>query len=344
MGGGQEPGGKEKFVSNVRWCKSRGEERLGNMQESLPDAGRRRKQSTMLPILRKLLVLGGVVMVLGYVGISLLVAWVLGKPPRQDIVGTPQSEGDLAYEDITFPARGDRVPISAWFIPHANSNKAIILVHGKGQCRTCEFNGKSLSLAVALQQRGFHILMLDLRGHGRSGDGLFTFGLRERRDVLGAVDWLRNRGFEAGRIGLLGVSMGAASSIGAASEEPAIGALVVDSSYAEFFPVLEKAFPKESHLPGFFLPSTLLALRLMGGEDVARVRPVDEMRALAPRPTLIIHAEGDQLIPLSHAHQLQAANPAAELWVIPAKEHAKTYNDNPQRYVERVAAFFAAHL
>lgn len=292
----------------------------------------------------RLVLLLVLLLLIPYVGIALVAAYVLGTPPRRKIVGTPTSVGGIVYDNITFPARVDETPIAAWFLPNHSSTKAIIVVHGKGQCRTCEFSDQAIPFAISLRQQGFNVLMLDLRGHGESGKGIFTFGLRERRDVLGAVDWLRGRGFVAGSIGVLGVSMGAASSIGAAAEEPAIGALVADSSYAEFYPVVKAEFPRESNLPGWFLPPMLAFLRLMNGEDISCARPVAEIGAIAPRPVLLIHAQGDGLIPLAHAHQLKAALPTADLWIVPTEEHAKTYNHDPAGYVQRVATFFHSSL
>jgi uncharacterized protein len=279
-----------------------------------------------------------------YVIIPTIAALVLTVPPRQPIVGNPKEGAGLDYQDITFPARHDGVPISAWFIPRPDSQQVVVLVHGKGMCRTCEFDGQFLTFAAALHRRGFNTLMLDLRGHGKSGDGRFTYAIRERWDVQGAVDWLLAQGFEPGNIGVLGGSMGAASSIGATAEEPAIGALVADSSYADFRSILVQEFPRESYLPGFFLPPTLVAVRLLVGEDITRSRPVDEIGAIAPRPVLLIHARGDRLIPLSHAERLARALPESQLWISDAERHVGTYNHDPEAYIERVATFFEGNL
>jgi pimeloyl-ACP methyl ester carboxylesterase len=283
-------------------------------------------------------------LILGYGGISFLVAYIITIPPRLALKGTPEQQDGLAYQDVTFPSRHDNVPISAWFIPKDGSSRVVILVHGKGQTRTQEFNGCYLEVAAMLHERGFNILMLDLRGHGKSGDARFTYAIRERYDVLGAVDWLQKQGFSAGSMGVLGVSMGAASSIHAAAEEPAIGAVVSDSAFAEFLPIVERAFTQESGLPPFFLPSTVWAIGVLTGEDVALSRPVAVLGNIAPRPVLLIHAKGDELIPVDHAYQLQAALPGSELWIVPVKEHAKTFNADKQAYSERVGGFFETHL
>lgn len=288
----------------------------------------------------------GVLAVAGvvYVGLPMITAHVLTRPPRLDVTGDPQRDEGLFYQEIIFPSRGDSISIAAWFLPNTESTRALIFVHGKGQCRSSEFNGKSLELGAALQRHGFNVLMLDLRGHGKSGDARFTFALRERRDVQGAVDWLREQGFAPGSIGVIGVSMGGATAIGAAAEDPAIGAVVSDSAYAEFEDVLIRKFPDESGLPGFMLPPTLVATRFLVGEDIVASRPIDEIDEVAPRPVLLIHAEGDELIPVEHVHRLHAAMPEAELWVVPTPEHAKTYNHAPGEYVDRVSSFFEEHL
>ena len=261
-------------------------------------------------------------------------------------MGDPQATLGLAYEEVDFRARGEPIALSGWFIPApagAGPPRAVIVVHGKDGCRSCGFDGTTLRLAGELQRRGLSVLLFDLRGHGRSGDGRFTFGLRERRDIHGAVDWLLARGFAPGRIGLLGESMGAASSIGAAAEEPAIGALVADSAYATLMPVLEQEFPKVSGLPPALLPGAMLMGRLVVGEDLAASRPVDEIGRIAPRPLLIVHAAGDDVIAASHAAELGAAA-GVEPWIVDGDSHTDTFTAAPEAYAERVGAFFVEAL
>ena len=60
----------------------------------------------------------------------------------------------------------------------------IIMMHGRDASRT---------------DAGFGVLMIDLRGHGQISDARFNFGLMERNDVLGAVDWLRSAALHPAR-------------------------------------------------------------------------------------------------------------------------------------------------
>lgn len=283
------------------------------------------------------------VAILGYGLVSLAAAAILTQPFRQTLKGDPRASLDLAFESVTFPARVDAVSISAWHIPAREATRAIVLVHGMGGCRTCEFQGKVLEFAKAMNARGFAVLMIDLRGHGTSGPGRFTFGQLERRDVLGAVDYLLGRGFKPGRIGVLGISMGAASSIGAAAEEPAIGALVEDSGYSDLNPLLQVEFPRSSGLPVFFLPGTLAAARLITGADITQAVPVREIVKIAPRPVMVIHARGDALVPFAQAGDLARAA-GVEAWITPADGHARSYAASPAEYAARVGDFFERSL
>ncbi len=287
--------------------------------------------------------------VLAFVGISALAAHLATTPIRFPL-DKEKSPGNLGldFEKVTLKARGDGLEIAGWFIPSSTKRRAIILVHGKDANRTREFDrdlndkhpGEFPDLAVSLCRGGFSVLMIDLRGHGESGPSRFGFGLTERRDVLGAVDWLVDRGFSAGRIGVLGVSMGAAAVIGAAAEDNRIGAAVADSSYAEITSIIETQWSSTTHLPSILLLPTKWFAKQVFDCDLDSVRPVDEIGSIR-RPILLIHGETDPLTPPEHARRLEeAAKPWAELWLVRSERHAGVYLDDPRAYVEKVSDFF----
>lgn len=291
-------------------------------------------------ILRWLAFIIPILCVIGYLTIGAVAADGLTTPKRSLASQENPAKFNLAYQDVQFPARGGDAQIAGWFIPHATDQRVIILVHGKDQSRTEEFYGQFPDLALALHQGGFNILMIDLRGHGQSSDAHFSFGLNERRDVEGAVDWLMLKGFKPGKIGVLGVSLGAASSIGAAADDPRIGALVEDSGFASICPIIQTQWGNASGLPDIFLPSSLFMVRVMYGYDLCASQPVNEIVRIAPRPVLIIHSTSDTLVPVSNAEQLKAAAPFAETWIVTGPEHARSFNSDPAGYSQRVINFF----
>ncbi len=279
----------------------------------------------------------------GYAGISAYAASHLTKPTRRSAYGISPALYGLDSRDVYFPARDDGVQISGWYIPCQGSERAVVLVHGKDVSRAIELGGRFLELARALHQAGFAVLMIDLRGHGFSGPGRFTFGTVERRDVLGAVDWLLGQGFRSGCIGLLGISLGSSACLGAAAEEPAVGATVSDSGFAAIEPLVRLHWRSESHLPDFFLPGVSQAARSLYGYDFSASRPVDEVGHI-PGALLLIHGEKDDLVPPAHFDELRAAAPKAETWLVPDAVHAGCFGAGPQEYIRRVAAFFEENL
>jgi fermentation-respiration switch protein FrsA (DUF1100 family) len=279
-----------------------------------------------------------------YFGIGAYAANALTQPKRQFDPEQNPSAYNLDYEEFTFQSRDGEAEIAAWFIPYQGSQQVVIMVHGNNASRTREFDDQFPSMAAALHNAGLNVLMIDLRGHGQSGPGRVTFGMRERQDVLGAVDLLRDRGFLPGSIGVLGVSLGSATSIGATAEEPAIGVLIVDSAFAEIYPVIQDQWQGASGLPNLFLTPTRLMIRLLYGYDLAGSKPVEEIGSIAPRPMMIIHCKTDTYIPVEHANKLCKAAPSAEVWLLEVCDHARTYNAEKEAYESKVTGFFSENL
>src|SRR5258708_11597732 len=207
-----------------------------------------------------------------YVALSLYIATQLVYAPQKPIYATPAAFG-MQFRTGTFPSREDHLLLRGWFIPGLLSNgqltaqRTIIMVHGNRTNRADKVAGL-LNLSVAFAQHGFAVLAFDMRGNGESPPAPLSLGYFEQRDVLGAVDFLRSGAIpypDLGRPRIIagwGVSMGAATLLLAASQEPDIHAVVSDSAYADIIPILEREVPNGGHLPSLFTPGTLIAARL----------------------------------------------------------------------------------
>ena len=287
------------------------------------------------------LLIGSGLLTLSYTGLCLYVATRLVYVAPTPVTTTPGSLG-LAYRDVTFPSRVDHVLLKGWYIPgvlpdgQLTTTNTIIAVHGLRTNRTDPGVGL-LDLSGVLARQGFAVLAFDMRGMGASPPAPISFGLYEQRDVLGAVDWLRSGVLPYPELGrphhLLGwgVSMGAATLLLAAAQEPAIEAIVSDSAYAELLPVLERQLPPQSGLPAFFTPGILEAAQALYGIDYAAVRPVDVVARLAPRPVFFIQGARDTYVPTSALTELALAASAApgaqvQSWLVPGADHAQSFH------------------
>ena len=197
-----------------------------------------------------------------------------------------------------------------------------------------------LGVADGLAQRGYVTLLFDLRGHGaRSGSS--TFGPGDLHDAEAILSWRsRQPSLTSLPLGLLGFSFGGAVACEAMGRFPEASALVLDSTYARFFPILARTIRLRYHLPVPFAWVTWLSTQLAVKRSLARVDPV-VLAARCDRPLLLIHGGDDRTVPTDQARQLyEAWRGPKQLWMEPQAVHVGTYGLDPARYCDRLADFF----
>jgi len=297
-----------------------------------------------------------IVVLLGIIAIG-AVAWrwstELVKSPKPDPPSSPD-EYDLPFIEITFPSR-DGLALHGWFIPAAGvstlssededwgtgSRGTIVLGHGR-------FGSKDPDLEYVpwLHEAGYNCFLFDFRGHGRSEGDYTSFGVHERKDLLGAIDFLKRKGIS--RLGVLGFSLGAVVGIGTAAECEQIVALVADGAFVELRPTLARGAERR-HLPGWLVrPLGPFILWLAGrrvGADLTESEPLLYVASLAPRALFVIHGAEDPYISVGDAQRLyDSAGEPKELWIAPGAGHRRVDEVYPEEYQERVLAFFGRHL
>src|SRR5436305_12255394 len=299
-----------------------------------------KKTDRLLRWIVVVLLIVSVIVTTVYTALSIYIATQLVYVSQKPLYATPASLG-LQFKYVTFPSRVDQVQLKGWYIPGVlpdgtlTSQRTIIVVHGNRTNRADKDVGL-LVLSGDLARHGFAVLAFDMRGTGESPAAPLSLGYFEQRDVLGAVDFLRSGPVpypalsRTRIIGGWGVSMGAATLLMAAAQEPAIRAVVSDSAYADIIPILEREVPKGGHLPSLFTPGALIGARVLYGMDFYAVRPVDIVASIAPRPIFFIHGTSDTFIPASNMNILAAAArtvPDANIktWLVPGARHAQSF-------------------
>ena len=279
-----------------------------------------------------------------YFGASYAIASQMATSTHREQEALPEDYG-LPYEEVEFTSRTDGLTLRGWYIEIERGGPTVLFVHGVDSVRS---GNNALLLASMLTERGFNVLLFDLRGHGSSdGDGL-SGGDHERKDVLGAIDFLEERGVPPSNVGVLGVSMGAAAAALALAEAPSVEALVLDSPYANLSDLIAQEIGIRSVLPGWagslFVPGVRLAARLALDIDIGAV---DLERAVAELdyPVLIIHGEDDARVAVEHGIRVHTASHAeSELWLLEGLGHADAFDAHPEEYARRVSAYFRERL
>lgn len=273
-----------------------------------------------------------------------------GYPHRHPPEHDPSFLG-LAFEEITVPSAAAELP--AWWIPARDGRKgpAVLLVHGWESARD-----RTLPNAQVLNAAGFHVLTLDIRGHGVNPPEELPltageFGI----DALAGVRALLARK-DVSTVGILGHSMGGIGALLAAAAEPRVAAVVAASTPADPYRLTRQTFRlARLPLPGpFAYPLAWLTTHVFVQPRGHTVRSISAARAVAAYrgPVLLIHGDADRVVPVSHLGRLErsartarAHDPEAqpvEVLVIPGAPHSWLYEY--AAYRGTVARFLAASL
>jgi pimeloyl-ACP methyl ester carboxylesterase len=176
--------------------------------------------------------------------------------------------------------------------------------------------------ALTLAQAGYHVALVDLRGHGQStGDQIF-FGKHEAADLSHVVDYLRECGLCEGKIGVLGLSYGATIALHWAAHDSRIGTVVAiapynqpDEAMKRFAKEMKIPVPKKTAQEALAIAATKLDLKWSDWSGEAAIRQLKQ-------PVLLIGAEKDVVsLPSDIATLKQLAPVGSKSLVIPEADH-----------------------
>ena len=232
-----------------------------------------------------------------------------GYPKRHPLAWTPAGLG-LAYETVELPTL-DGVRLRAWWIPAGrDAAPAVVLIHGWDSARD-----RTLPHALFLHAAGFHVLTLDVRGHGENGPETLPVSAGEfAADAAAGVAFARGR-TDVTRIALLGHSIGAAGALVAASRDPSLDAVVAVAAPAtpdrltrQTFRLAELPIPSPIAWPLAWL-TTRVFLRPRG-HAVPDISATAAVRVISA-PVLLIQGDDDHVVPPDHLDRLASARRAA---------------------------------
>jgi alpha-beta hydrolase superfamily lysophospholipase len=263
------------------------------------------------------------------------IVWAIGSKliavePRPVALAGP------GFEDVVLRAAPDQRVVGSW-LP-GRGRGAILLLHG--------IHGDRRDMAERarfLNGQGYAVLLIDLPGQGASTASFVTFGLREADGVRAALEELRRR-VPGQRIGVIGVSLGAASLV-LCRDCPPVDAVVLESMY----PTIEEAVANRLRMRlgpvGGPLSALLLwQLPLRLGIQPDALHPIKYVGRVEA-PVLIASGSADLHTTLAETQRLYeaAAQPKA-VWVVEGAAHVNLHAYAREEYERRIGAFLAAHL
>lgn len=282
--------------------------------------------------------LAAATLLLGYHGAGMLL-----RPPAMSPMSLFPDRYGVPYEKVTFRSR-DGLSLAGWFVPSPTGcDKTVLVCHGWGDNK-----GETLEHTIFLNRaEGFNLFYFDFRGHGESAPSPVTLGKQELLDLAAALDYLKAaRPACAAKLGVFGLSMGAAVAAMALPDHPEVKAAVLESPFADFHEVGSRWAWHRYRVPYFpVIMAVMYMARLRSGHpDIDRYSP-ERFLPAARAALLMIAAERDGIMPPEDVRRLYAAAPEPkEFWLVPGATHARCRQSAPAEYEARVAAFLRAHL
>lgn len=253
------------------------------------------------------------------------------QPMRQH-VHSPTDAG-VAFRDIALTA-SDGVRLHAWVLPaRGEARGVVVFLHG---------NAENISTHVAsvlwLPARGYHVVVPDYRGYGRSEGKPSLDGVL--RDVDAATAYAADpTNFGGLPVVLFGQSLGGALALvhaGHPAHRERLVGVISDSAFSGFRDIAREKLRLWWVTRWIAWPLGWLV------DDSAR--PADAVARIAPMPVLLIHGDRDMIVPVQHASRLfDAARAPKTQWIVPGAGHIEALRspemrDRFARYLDGLVA------
>lgn len=206
-------------------------------------------------------------------------------------------------------AARDGLAYSLWIPTAGTIRGGVVILHGAGSCKESHHD-----FARALLPPGYAALAFDQRGHGASEAPMDA---RALADIAAMVSLLRDRIGLDKPIALRGSSMGGYLALVAAE-------LVRADTVIAICPASAGGLRRGLAAGGLHFDADADALdRLLSEHDLE-----DAVSGL-DIPLLLLHAEGDEQVPVQHSRELEhhLRNPASRLIVVPGGHHRSIQHD-----------------
>ena len=262
------------------------------------------------------------------------------------IVSPPQTRSDLNLQ--SFPGHPELVSFTVpggatregWFFPGLTTAPTILLCHGYTSQR-----GELLTLVSTLQDHQYNVFLFDFAAHG-SSRGYSTLGYRETAELRAAIDAIAARSdVDTTRFGLWGTNLGAYATLAAASSDPRVRAVVVESAYnspLDFVRLLLDrtglgAFP-------FMQRTGAWGFRTLT-RDFKSVPPLSaRLSTLAGVPKLFLMASDEPILSESTRALFLDSPEPRELSLVSRGNYSSLLDEEKRFYENRIVSFFLRSL
>lgn len=214
----------------------------------------------------------------------------------------------------------------------AKQSKTAIVVHGFGQ----DYREMQPYCKMFLE-KGFNVLVVDNRGHGKS-EGSIGLGELESRDVLSWVDFLTVK-LPKCKIILFGLSMGGtAVCIASGYDLPnPVKAIISDCAFANADKQINHLLNKRKVFKVFKKHFYSYSKRVKG-LDILKIDATKSVKN-SKVPMLFVHGADDDFVPVENVYALSNSLTNRERFVVDGAKHAMSYPVAGNAYEKKISDF-----
>lgn len=267
------------------------------------------------------------------------IVWVLSNPTVAPLYSNPKLAKGMDYEDVSFQALDNSRTMHGWYIPAAGSTKTIVFSHGYGANRE-ETWIPMYDLAHYAHRLNFNVLMFDYGFAAQNSKGVATGGKKETQQLLGAIQYVKQKGSQ--EIVVWGFSMGAGTALQAGLVTKDVDAMILDSTFLLEPDTLYHNLKQHLDLPEHpSLDILEMMLPVLNGTSLSQIPYPEVMKEDYPFPIYFIHGTDDEKAPYPIAEKLAAnqTNPLSGNWIVQGSHHELIFREHSREYLRRVSTF-----
>jgi len=266
-----------------------------------------------------------------------LMKGLIGKLPpererKRELIG---ELGCIPSEDVYITSR-DGLKLYAMHLKGEPDRPVAIGFHGYRSSSLRDLAG----LATYYYYRGYDVLLVDERAHGKSEGKSITFGEKERLDVLLWAEYAEKSFGRDKKIILFGMSMGAAAVLLATELDLPRGVVgaIADCPFSSATGVIESV-SRERGIPArLFMPAIRFGARVFGGFKLSEHEPKEAVKN-AKVPILLIHGAADTFVPTEMSDELARSSDGIDYVRISGAPHLLSMMCDEQTYTEALDRF-----
>lgn len=242
------------------------------------------------------------------------------------------------HEDVYIRSK-DGLRLHATYFKGDEGKKLVICFHGY----TSEGMSDYIGLSGYYLKKGYRMLLVDERAHGKSEGEYIGFGCLDRRDAMQWIQWTIEKMGQDCEILLHGTSMGGATVLMASGLKlpSQVKGVISDCGFTSPKEVFTHVLRSMYHIPAFpMIQIADVVNKRKAGYGLDECNAAREVKK-AKVPILLIHGDKDTFVPCEMCEKIyeNCASPVKKKLIVKGAAHAESYYKDTKAYEEALDSF-----